>query len=195
MEVWAKFRIHSRQHLKTANGRIVYDGGGIDPDIEVKAFDFAPIAYVLISKDHIFNFATEYYYQNPTRETEDPRKLKLSEAEYEAFLSWLSGKDFTYETELEKQLNKLERIAKTEKKYDEVKRHIDELKKAAILNKENDLTTFKEEILMLLEQEITSRYFLQRGLIESTFNKDPDIIEAVNILKDQERYLKILNRE
>ncbi|MEP1093944.1 MAG: S41 family peptidase [Cyclobacteriaceae bacterium] len=184
-----------KTEFRTANGRLVFDGGGIDPDIEVDDFDFAPITYSLLRKDHIFFYATEYYYNNQNRETEDPRDLRLSDQEYDDFVKWLEGKDFDYSTDLEKGVDKLIKTAKAEKKYKELKTQFDQLEEASIHDKNRDLQTFKEEIKMLLEQEIASRFFLQRGLVESTFNKDPDILEAVKILRDEERYAEILNRK
>jgi carboxyl-terminal processing protease len=183
-----------KTEFRTSNGRVVYDGGGIDPDVQVKSFDFAPVTYSLLRNDHIFFYATEYYYKNQDRQTEDPRDLRLSENEYDEFMEWIEGRDFEYSTKLEKGVEKLIKTAKEEKKYDEIKGQLDELEKMASVNKNKDLVTFKEEIKMLLEQEIAGRFFLQKGLVESTFNKDPDILEAVNILRDEERYAKILNR-
>ncbi|MEM9337832.1 MAG: S41 family peptidase [Bacteroidota bacterium] len=184
-----------KTEFQTANGRIVYDGGGIDPDIKVETFDFAPITYSLIKNDHIFYYATEYYYKNPARETEDPRKLRLSDAEYNQFVKWLDGKDFDYTTQVEKGIKKLIETAQEEKKYELLKSQLEALNKAGKHNKDKDLVTFKKEIQMLLEQEIASRYFLQSGLVESTFDKDPDVLEAVSVLKYEERYAKLLNRK
>lgn len=182
-----------KTEFRTANNRIVYDGGGIDPDILVENFDFAPITYSLSKKNHLFFYATEYYYQNPGREKEDPRKLRLSDAEYEDFVEWLQNKDFDYTTDLELGIERLEQIAKSEKKYVELKNQIESLRQMAMHNKNQDLITFKKEILMLLEQEIAGRYFLQKGLVESVFDKDPDILEAVRVLRDPTRYAQILN--
>lgn len=183
-----------KTEFKTANGRLVYDGGGIDPDIEVETFDFAPVTYSLLKGDHIFNYATEYYYENEERGSEDPRKLRLSDSEYGAFVKWLSDKEFDYTTDLEKGVERLITTAKEEKKYEEFKDKLEDLKKTTLHNKNTDLVSFKEEIQMLLEQEIASRYFFQKGLVESTFDKDPDVLEAVKVLRDPERYAKLLNR-
>ncbi len=184
-----------KTEFRTTNGRLVFDGGGIDPDVEVEDFDFAPITYSLLRKNHIFFYATEYYYKHPERETEDPRNLRLSDSEYNDFIKWLGDKEFDYITNLEKGVDRLIETAKNEKKYDLLKDQLDQLDEASQHNKDRDLITFKEEITMLLEQEIASRYFLQRGLIESTFNKDPDILEAVQVIRDEERYAKLLNRK
>lgn len=183
-----------KTEFKTSNGRLVYDGGGIDPDVEVETFDFAPVTYSLLREDHVFNYATEYFYNNQGRGNEDPRKLRLSDEEYDQFVKWLSDKDFEYTTELEKGVDRLIKTAKEEKKYQELKGKFEDLKKTTLHNKNNDLTSFKAEIQMLLEQEIASRYFFQKGLVESTFDKDPDVLEAVKVLNDPERYAKLLNR-
>ncbi|MEQ9405465.1 MAG: S41 family peptidase [Cyclobacteriaceae bacterium] len=183
-----------KNEFRTANGRLVYDGGGIDPDVEVETFDFAPITFSLLREDHIFYYATEYYYNNQGRGTEDPRKLRLSDAEYDKFVKWLADKNFDYTTNLEKGVDKLIKTAMEEKTYGALKSEFDDLKKASRHNRNKDLITFKDEILMLLEQEIAGRYFLQTGLVESTFDKDPDVLEAVKVLRDKERYANILNR-
>ena len=183
-----------KNEFKTANGRLVYDGGGINPDIEVETFDFAPITYSLLKEDHLFFYATDYYYKNPDRGNEDPRKLRLSDDEYNQFVKWFSHRELNYTTDFEKDVDQLIKTAKEEKKYDELKTVFDDLKKVALHSLDQDFITFKKEILMLLEQEIAGRYFLQKGLVESTFDKDPDILEAVSILRDEEKYTRLLNR-
>ncbi len=182
-----------KTEFKTANGRLVYDGGGIDPDVEVKAFDFAPVTISLLRNDHIFFYATEYFYKNPGRENEDPREFGLTEKEYQEFVDWLDNKDFDYTTHFERKIENLIEVAKGEKKYEELKDHIYALQKETLHNKDQDLATFKDEIKTLLEQEIAGRYFYQKGLVESTFDKDPDILEAISVLNDPERYQSLLN--
>ena len=184
-----------KTEFKTANGRNVYDGGGVDPDILVEAFDLAPITFSLLKNDHIFNYATEYYYNHPERAIEDPRKLRLSDKEYDEFVGWLNGKAFDHTSKLEKSIESLISTAKREKKYESLKSHIEALKKTVAHNKNEDLILFRDELSMLLEREIASRYFFHRGLIESTFDRDPDVLAAVNVLQDPARYAKILNRK
>ena len=83
-------------------------------------------------------------------------------------------------------------VAKQEKYYEDIKEQISALQSATLHNKETDLITFKKEIKALIEQEIASRYYLQEGAIESTFEKDRDILTAVEVLNDQDRYLSLL---
>lgn len=182
-----------KNEFYTQNGRKVYDGGGIDPDIEVEAMEFAPITRSLMNNDLIFYYATEYYYSNENKSPASPDDVRLTDAEYNEFVKWLSGKDFDYETKVEKRTEQLIQTAKAEKKYTQLKKYLDDLEKASRHDKNQDLITFKEEIQMLLEQELAGRYFYEKGIIESTFGKDPDVQAAIDILNDPERYQTLLN--
>lgn len=182
-----------KNEFYTLSGRLVYDGGGIDPDVEVEKMEFAPITESLIRNDHIFYYATEYFYKNEDMNPASPNDVRLSDAEYNDFVKWLSNRKLDYETRVERETRELIKIAKEEKKYSQLKSSFDNLEKASRHNKNEDLVTFKEEILMLLEQEIAGRYFYERGIIESTFGKDPDVQEAIAILNDPARYQSILN--
>lgn len=182
-----------KSEFYTLNGRKVFDGGGIDPDVEVEKLAFAPITKSLVRNDQIFYYATEYYYKNEGLNPERPNDIRLSDVDYEDFKKWLSGRDFKYDTRVERETQDLIKIAKEEKKYTELKSYFDKLEMATKPNKNNDLETFKEEIKMLLEQEIAGRYFYERGIIESTFGKDPDVQAAVNVLNDPVKYESILN--
>ncbi|MEM6735150.1 MAG: S41 family peptidase [Bacteroidota bacterium] len=183
-----------KNEFRTLNGRRVFDGGGIDPDVEVDALEYAPITKSLLINNLIFHYATEYYYQNEDLRPSKPNDVRLNDDDYKVFLDWLSNKEFDYVTKVEKRTEQLINTAKSEKKYDQLKKYLDNLEKASKHNKNEDLVTFKEEILMLLEQEIAGRYFYERGIIESTFGKDPDVQTAVEILNDQERYKAILKQ-
>jgi len=182
-----------KSEFKTRNGRKVYDGGGVDPDLVVERFNFAPISMSLLTKDLIFYYATQYYYSNT--DIGDPRKFSISDQEYDKFVKWLEDKDYDYSTKVEQTVNALIETAKIEKYYDEIKDQIYALKAATLHNKESDLSTFKSEIKALLEQEIASRYYLHKGALESTFDTDQDITAAVSVLNDIERYKKIINRQ
>ena len=135
----------------------------------------------------------KYYYKNENKSPATPNDVRLTDSEYNEFVKWLSGRDFDYETKVEVRMEELIQTAKAEKKYSQLKKHLDELEKASQHNKNEDLITFKEEIQMLLEQEIAGRYFYERGIIESTFGKDPDVQAAVEILNDPARYKAVLN--
>ena len=120
------------------------------------------------------------------------RQFKLADADYQKFVQFVSAKDINYSTDMEKSLASLTKQAKAEKHYDDVKTELEAIRKKVSTNKANDLARFKPEIREMLEQEIVSRYYFQKGQIEATFDDDPDILMAMNVLNDQPRYLALL---
>ncbi len=179
--------------FQTSHGRIVYDGGGVLPDIETEIEYLAPITISLIQKALLFDYATSYYYEN--RAPVDARKFKLSDTEYDEFISWLDEKDYDYKTNVEKSIEKLIENAKKENYYFEIEALIRNLESKVKHNKESDLITFKEQIKSILEENIVSRYFLISGEIEASLDNDTDLQEAIKVLDDFDRYHKILNTE
>ncbi|MEM6643804.1 MAG: S41 family peptidase [Bacteroidota bacterium] len=177
----------------TLNGRKVFDGGGIDPDVEVEARSYAPITKTLVQKDLIFHYVTQYLHANPSLSPGSPQEVKITDSDYKDFLSWLEDKDLSYETKVESKTAQLIETAKAEKKYSKLKKYLDELEKASRHSASEDLVAFKDEIVMLMEQELASRFFYEKGIIESTFGKDRDILAAIDILNDPLRYQSILN--
>jgi carboxyl-terminal processing protease len=179
-----------RKEFKTANGRKVYDGAGIYPDITTTKPELHPITVSLINKDLIFNYATIYASQK--EKIASAKQFTLTDDEYNQFVKWLENKEYDYKTKIESDLESLIENSKKEKYYEGIKDQIEQLKSKIYHNKENDLLTFKPEIKKMLEIEIASRYYLQKGSIESSFSNDVDIIEAIALLKDKERYNQII---
>lgn len=179
-----------KAEFKTENGRIVYDGGGVDPDVEVEARNYAPVTNALVSKNLIFDFATEYFY-NHTAEP-DSRYFEIDNALYEEFKNWVQTKDFSYSTNVEKSVDELVTAAENEKYYQNIEDEIQVLKKEIKNSKNSDLITFRDEIARLLKREIVSRYHLQAGVIEASFLNDLDVMKAIEILNDTAIYNDIL---
>jgi carboxyl-terminal processing protease len=181
-----------RREFKTAGGRRVYDGGGLKPDVEVDKANLAPIARSLVAKGLVFDYATEYRQKNPTIAT--ATKFELNEADYQLFVKWLAGKDYDYTTQVERTVADLEKSAKEEKYFDDIKAQLAGLKDRVSHNKEQDLQKFKAEVKEVLEREIATRYYWAKGSMEATFDDDADILAALVLFKDQARFKKILGQ-
>ena len=179
--------------FKTFGGRVVYDGGGLDPDVEMEPLYYAPITVSLLSKGLIFDYATQYTYGK--EKIADPAKFELSDEEYTHFTKWLADKDYDYNTKVEQNLRQLEESAKVEKYYDDISSQLEALNQKVKHNKEQDLEKFKEEIRFELEEEIVSRFYFQKGMIEASFDRDPDMQRAVTILSDDNQYQKLISQE
>ena len=177
----------------TRNGRKVFDGGGVDPDVAVDERRYASITVALIGKNLIFDYATKYRYDNP--EIGLAKNFKLTDDDYEDFVAWLSDKDFNYVTQVERTIKKLEKAAKEERYFDDIQTALESFKETAEVNKKDDLTRFKDEITYMLEQELVSRYFFESGMIEAAFDDDQDILAAVKILNDNDEYQRLLSSQ
>lgn len=180
-----------RVAFKTANGRVVYDGGGVSPDVEIKREPKAAITISLVNKDLIFDYASQYFLNHPTI----PKALEfsLSDVEYDQFVNWLKDKDYDYVTRVESTIKDLTSTAQKEKYYDEIKDQLEALRNRMAHNKEHDLIKHKSEIKEILEQEIVSRYYFEKGVKEASFDDDPEVQEAIRLLNDKSKYQGLLS--
>jgi carboxyl-terminal processing protease len=181
-----------RVAFKTKIGRVVYDGGGVKPDIENEKPHIPQILSVMLRKGLIFDYATEFRVKNAS--IAPAKDFKLSDAQYQDFVKWLANKDLDYKTRVERTIESLEKTAKEEKYYDDIKPQLNTLKDKLFHNKDNDLQKFKSEIKEELEKEIASRYYFADGRMEASFDDDPDIKAALAIFKDEAKYKKILSK-
>lgn len=176
--------------FKTKKGRTVYDGGGITPDVKVKAQFLAPITISLLRKAHIFNYANQYFYAHS--KVPIIKEFELTDSEYDQFASWLSDKNYDYTTKLEQAINQLEENKNQDPMVDKIMEKLEILKKEVAHNKERDLQTHKIEIKNLLEEEIIGRYHFTRGEIACSIQHDKDVDQAIAILNDASKYKSIL---
>ncbi len=176
--------------FRTKNGRIVYDGGGIAPDVVIESRKYSDIISILLTDNLIFNYATKYRLSHPS--IAPAKDFKLTDLEYDDFKNFLSGKDYDYFTKTEKTLDEFKEDAKNDKVLDAIKGDIEAIKIKIMHNKKEDLENFKSEIKQFLEEEIASRYYFQNGRTEASLKDDLELKEALILLKDTERYKKIL---
>ncbi|MCF1752803.1 S41 family peptidase [Mariniradius sediminis] len=179
-----------RREFKTKNGRIVLDGAGIEPDEAVGSKSYAPITYSLVGRDLIFEYGNNFFLEN--KEIGNPRSFVVSDVVYNDFVKWLEGKEYDYTTYVEKSLDDLEKYAKREKYFDEIKGTIEDLRKKVSHNKEQDLITFQGEIREALREELVSRYYFQEGVIEASLVDDSEIKAAMGILSNPAKMSGIL---
>lgn len=172
------------------NGRTVYDGAGIAPDIAIEPEKYANISISLMNKSHVFDYATKYKIAHAT--IPPAMEFKLSDDEYNDFVKFLDGKEYDYTTKAEKQLEELKKIAEEEKTFDIAKAEYETLKTKLTHNKKEDLIKYKAEIKELLEEEIASRYYYQKGRLQASLNGDKEVAEALTALNDNKKYNSIL---
>lgn len=180
-----------RTVFKSRNGRTVLDGGGVSPDLPVKKDMDVPIIRDLLRKHMIFEYATEYTIKHPQIDSVDLFRFN----EFDQFAAFLQKKNFKYETKSEKVLAKLQRVADDEGFADAVATDMKTIQNKIETEKKNELYENKAAIISLIEKEIASRYYFQKGRIQIGLRNDQEIKEALAIIKDQKRYEELLTKQ
>jgi carboxyl-terminal processing protease len=181
-----------KREFKTAAGRKVFDGAGLDPDILIKEQEYSIALIELATSGLIFDYASRYCGEHPDAPN-DLKVFRLSDEEYQKFVVWVKEQKFSYESETDKKATDLIASAKKEKYYDELQQPLKELKTKLELNKSAALMKFKPELSRLLEEEIAFHYRLAQGQVEVSLNRDNEIQEAVKILSTPASYKKLLS--
>jgi len=176
--------------FKTKNGRIVYDGGGIEPDIAVEPEKLSNIAASLITKFLIFKYAN--FYKRTHNSISSAKEFIVTDDIYNDFIKYISDKEYDYTTKSEKNIEELKNIAEKENYFDAIKNEYSALRDKLIHDKNEDLRKNKEEIKELIKNEIVSRYYYQKGRIVSSLTDDKELKIAIEILSDNQKYKKIL---
>jgi len=177
--------------FKTNNGRLVYDGGGVDPDFDIERMRFSPVAIGLLSEDMIFRFGNEYQSQIGT--IEDAATFKIPASAYEAFKAWVSDKDFSYSHPLHDEIEALKRAAEESGELDKIGTQIKTLENLLAKNVAADLDKNRAEIEYLLAEEFITRQLLEPGRVEASFGYDRDVRKAVEVLSNQALYRQTLS--
>ena len=179
-----------KKEFKTQNGRKVYDGGGVEPDVQAEQEELHTITKELEAQNMLFDYATQYRTKHET--IVPAREFKITDEIYSDFVNYAKDKKFVFETKTEKKLNELVTLLKDEHYYDELKGVVSTMESRINTEKSEDYNAFRSEISMLLKNHIISRYYYKIGQIESSFDSDIQVKEAIKVLKDQTRYNSIL---
>ena len=175
--------------FKTKNGRTVFDGGGIKPDIEVEQDDLSNLIISLIRERLFFDYATLYKYKNSSIDS----VFRISDNDFASFKDFLSDKSYDYKTETEKAIEALKTTSEKENYFNLLEPQYLDLFDEFELNKKNDLDRNKQIINEILSEEISSRYYYQEGRIRTSIEYDKEIKEAIKHLKQKDLYNSILS--
>lgn len=175
--------------FKTRKGRTVYDGGGIQPDIELEETKLSPITEALQKNDGIFNYVTAYYYKNPNLGDKIPM---ISDADFLDFKQFLKKQKFSFDTETELALKNTLAVAKKEKIDESITAEYQQLLMVLQKSEENLLDKNKAEIKNLIVDEIIKRYQYQEGLYQYYLRNNSEIKKATNVLNTSAQYKSIL---
>lgn len=175
--------------FKTKKGRIVYDGGGVQPDLELDASKQSPITTAILSENLVFNYATKYYFNHTIS---DLQGFKLSNTDFIDFKNFLKSNNFNFETKTEKALGDAFAVAKEEQLDATIATNYNTL--VAVLEgyKNKAIDDNKTQLTALLCDEIIKRYFYREGLYAYYINHNLEIQKGLEILKNNTKYLNYL---
>lgn len=178
------------KEYKTAGGRIVRDGGGIQPDIKIKIEKLSDISFNLYAKNYIFDFSTQF--AQSKNSIPKPGEFVINDSIYEEFRKFLDTKDFDYKTRTEESFSTLIEQAKKERYFDNAEQEFAQLKLKLSHDKAKDLETYRDEISEMLTDEIVSRYYYQKGKVIASFRYDKELHKAFEVLNKKVNYTNIL---
>ena len=179
-----------RTAFRTAGGRVVYDGDGIEPDVAVDVPLVSDVAYSLVTKFLIFDYANRYVEKH--EKLGDVADFVVDEALYEDFLKFMEDKDYGYKLSSERVLDDFKRAVEADSCLDAVRTQYEALAKTLADTKQGDLRRHQKEISAYLREEIASRYYYQAGRAEAELAGDETVNTAIEILLDQDRYRALL---
>lgn len=176
--------------FKTRKGRKVYDGGGVAPDLEMDETKQSAIVEALVKNNGIFDFATEYYYKNPSMGTKIP---SISDSDFAAFKQFLKREKFTFDTETELALKETLAAAKKEKIDDGIMQSYQQLLLALEKSENTLLDKSSAQIKTLIRDELIKRYQYKEGLYNYYIKNNPEIKRSTALLNNTAEYTKYLN--
>jgi carboxyl-terminal processing protease len=175
--------------FKTRKGRTVYDGGGIQPDIELEETKMSVLAEALQKNDGIFNYVTAFYYKNPNQGDKIPT---FTDANFLDFKQYIKAQKLSFETETELALKSTLAAAKKEKIDGSISTEYQQLLIALQKTEENLLDKNKAEIKNLILDELIKRYQYQEGLYQYYLKNNSEIKKATSVLNNSADYKNIL---
>jgi len=176
--------------FKTKNNREVIDGRGIVPDIEVETPEMSRLSAMIYGNNIIFQYANQYINDHPNIPI--AKTFKLTDQEYEDFKKLVVQDTFSYSTASQETLQEMLSTLKDEHFYEDTKQEYEALLNKVVPSKTRDLEKYREEIQMMIENEIVSRYYYQQGRIIHSFNYDNALKKAIEIINNDVQYQKTL---
>ncbi len=181
------------REYSTAGGRKVYDGGGIMPDIRMPENYYSRFTNMLFAKGYIEDFANLYFKKH--REPIDVDTFEVTDADYNEFVAFMADKPIDSESDTKQTLDQLRQRAERDKYLDRIEEELNAIEEKIQDDKQTDLEAFKDELKMLLSNEIVMRYHYIGGVVRNNAHHDPEVLKAIEVLRDTTNYHRILTSQ
>lgn len=180
----------SQKVFFTQNKRKVVDGGGIQPDINIKKNTGSAFIQAIREDNWAFFYACHYQSLHPS--IAPAKSFQFNDEEFENFSKWLKTQKFTYVSHIEKQMQQLLELSKKDPSYTGLQNNLNAIKSEWISSIDKELKTNKKELSELLEAQIILHYYYQKGVKEWSFAKDEAILESIKLFDQPEKFYSIL---
>ena len=177
----------------TAAGRIVRDGGGITPDIVVKADSLPRIIYYLTQSEQLFDYCVEYRIRHAS--IGEPEKFHLTDEEYEEFCKYMQEKGFTYDRQSLHYLEVLKKVARYEGYEQDANAELEALEKKLTHDVVTDLHRWENLVRQAVEAAIVANYYYNAGSERYALQYDKQLKEAIRMLQNKKEMHKRLTGE
>lgn len=181
-----KFSEQGINEYKTSNGRTVFDGGGVTPDVIIKSSKKTKATETLLKTRAIFNFSTNYYYQNS--QIEDVANYDFRDTDFKNFVKYLQI-DTTFQTKQEA----LFKVAYNASQTTIISKEYNKIKEKLFKEKVFEISKNKDILKRKLKEEILNRYYYKEGVYRHNLKNDLTIKEAVILLQNQDNYEQLLS--
>ena len=186
----AAIRYEENQYtaFKTKNGRTVYDGGGINPDVIIGNEETNKFIETLLKSSLVFDFSNQYYHNNTVVDLES---FQLNKKDLERFKNMSLDEKYGTIGETQENLNQLKREFK-EDGFGAIESNFEDLEIALQTSKLKLIEDFESKIRSVLEEEIIKRYFYREGMYAYFLATNKEVFKAQEIINDRDAYNNLL---
>lgn len=178
-----------RQQFQTKGGRIVRDGGGIEPDVEVVTQpSFLELA--LQRQNMYFRYANRYGAQ--LKEDTLPDRFEITDAIYKDFVKFISESKFKYESKFDEAFEQLDEMYK-DVGYETARGKVGDLKRATQVDMKSDFIRHENAIRGQIESAIRYRFQPDSVRIMAELRSDEQLADAIRVLKEPVEYEALLS--
>lgn len=178
----------------TRNGRKVYDGKGLMPDIKTEPEYISTFAVLLYNLGFIEDYLDEWMRKHPNMKI-DNKTFSISDADYEEFVKFMADKEVPYQSQTRDALELLKKRSKDERYGEAFAEDLKQIESKLKDQKMDNLRHYRAEITDLINSDVVLRHNYFEGVVEYNLRSDSVVMKAVELLRDGERYGKILKEQ
>ncbi len=163
--------------FRTAGGRIVRDGGGITPDVEIDVKDYSRLVYALVLGGVIDQYAIDYTRRHESLPPVD--EFHFSDVDFEDFIRFAKTQEFDYRSSAKTLYDSMKKELEKDGLAEAMKDELAAMGKALEMDKERFIRIKKDEIIPFIEEELAIRYYFQEAGVKIRLRYDDQLKSAL----------------